>query len=133
MTGKLPTSSEEFVSLLPELESIPKNSEGPVFSEPWEAQVFAITIQLYEQGLFEWGEWVDFLGAEIQSSEYADLDGTSYYKYWLNALESLVQAKGLTNLSTLNDFQHAWHHAARRTPHGEPIEINDLDFNLDAK
>ena len=65
MTGKLPTSSEEFVSLLPELESIPKNSEGPVFSEPWEAQVFAITIQLYEQGLFEWGEWVDFLGAEI--------------------------------------------------------------------
>ena len=104
-----------------------------MFSEPWEAQVFAITIQLYEQGLFEWGEWVDFLGAEIQSSEYADLDGTSYYKYWLNALERLVQAKGLTSLSTLNDFKKAWHRAARRTPHGDPIEINDLDFNVDAR
>jgi nitrile hydratase accessory protein len=133
MKRKYSQSAEEFVSLLPRLNSLPKNSEGPVFSEPWEAQVFAITMHLYEQGFFEWGEWVDFLGAEIQSPEYTDRDGKNYYKYWLNALERLVHAKGLTNLSTLNDFKQAWHRAARRTPHGDPIEIDQLDFEQNSK
>ncbi|MEK9848861.1 MAG: nitrile hydratase accessory protein, partial [Rhodospirillaceae bacterium] len=90
-------------------------------------------MHLYEQGFFEWGEWVDFLGAEIQSPEYTDRDGKNYYKYWLNALERLVHAKGLTNLSTLNDFKQAWHRAARRTPHGDPIEIDQLDFEQNSK
>ena len=37
--------------------SIPCDAEGPVFREPWEAQAFALTLSLYDRGLFKWPEW----------------------------------------------------------------------------
>ena len=30
---------------------------------------------------------------------------------------------------TLARYQHAWDHAADRTPHGEPIELQPQDFH----
>ena len=37
---------------------IPRGDDGePVFREPWEAQAFAMTLALYERGLFTWTEW----------------------------------------------------------------------------
>ena len=37
--------------------SIPRDAEGPVFREPWEAQAFAMALALHERGLFTWPEW----------------------------------------------------------------------------
>ena len=37
--------------------SIPRDADGPVFREPWEAQAFAMAVALHERGLFAWGEW----------------------------------------------------------------------------
>ena len=37
--------------------SIPRDADGPVFREPWEAQAFAMTLALHERGLFTWKEW----------------------------------------------------------------------------
>ena len=34
--------------------SIPRDADGPVFREPWEAQAFAMTLALHERGLFTW-------------------------------------------------------------------------------
>ena len=45
--------------------SIPRNDDGPVFREPWEAQAFAMTVALYRRGLFSWPEWAAALAAEI--------------------------------------------------------------------
>ena len=51
-----------------EIRSIPRNSEGPVFREQWEAQTFALAVALNERGLFSWSEWAQVLGEEIKLS-----------------------------------------------------------------
>jgi len=114
-----------------EVPSIPRDSEGLVFREPWEAQAFAMALALHERGLFKWPEWATTLAEEIKRAQAAgDPDtGETYYHHWLNALERLVAEKGVTNAPTLARYQHAWDHAADRTPHGEPIELQPGDFH----
>jgi nitrile hydratase accessory protein len=110
------------VSSLPLL---PRDAEGPVFREPWEAQAFALAVRLQEQGLFTWDEWAQALGAEItaaQGSGDADL-GDTYYRHWLSALERLVVAKGAASRTGLQDTRDAWDRAAKATPHGQPIVL----------
>jgi len=111
--------------------SIPSDPEGPVFREPWEAQAFAMTLSLHERGLFTWPQWAATLADEIKRAQAAgDPDtGETYYRHWLNALERLVAEKGVTEPPTLARYQHAWDHAADRTPHGEPIELRPGDFH----
>jgi len=111
--------------------SIPRDSEGPVFREPWEAQAFAMTLALYDKGLFTWPEWADTLAAEIKRAQAAgDPDtGETYYLHWLAALERLIADKGVTSKDTLSRVKHAWEHACERTPHGKPIELREDDFH----
>jgi nitrile hydratase accessory protein len=110
--------------------SIPRDAEGPVFREPWEAQAFAMALALHERGLFTWSEWAATLGEEIKRAQAAgDPDtGETYYRHWLNALERLVAAKGVIDSATLARYRDAWDHAADRTPHGTPIELKPEDF-----
>jgi nitrile hydratase accessory protein len=110
--------------------SIPRDAEGLVFREPWEAQAFAMTLTLYDRGLFTWPEWAATLAEEIKRAQAAgDPDtGETYYRHWLNALERMVAEKGVTNAGTLARYRDAWDHAADRTPHGTPIELRPEDF-----
>jgi nitrile hydratase accessory protein len=110
--------------------SIPRDAEGPVFREPWEAQAFAMALSLHERGLFTWQEWAATLGEEIKRAQAAgDPDtGETYYRHWLNTLERLVAAKGVADSATLARYRNAWDHAAERTPHGTPIELKPEDF-----
>jgi nitrile hydratase accessory protein len=110
--------------------SIPCDAEGPVFREPWEAQAFAMTLHLYDRGLFAWPEWAAILGDEIKKAQAAgDPDtGETYYRHWLAALERIVAEKGVTNAQTLARYYDAWDHATDRTPHGTPIELKPEDF-----
>ena len=41
----------------------------PVFSEPWQAQAFAMVISLHRKGAFTWQEWADALSREIHGDE----------------------------------------------------------------
>ena len=36
---------------------IPRDEQGLVFREPWEAQAFAAALALHQRGLFTWTEW----------------------------------------------------------------------------
>ena len=110
---------------------MPINSEGPIFREPWEAQAFAMAVALRECGLFTATEWAETLGAEIKRAQAAgDPDrGDTYYRHWLAALERIVAAKQLSDAPTLRRYSDAWSHAARRTPHGTPIELKPVDFD----
>ncbi len=110
--------------------SIPRNAEGPVFREPWEAQAFALAVSLNERGLFSWSEWAKILGEEIKKAQAAgDPDtGETYYRHWLNTLERIVAEKGLTDTRTLTRTRDAWERACARTPHGVPIELSPQDF-----
>jgi nitrile hydratase accessory protein len=113
-----------------EVPSIPRDADGPVFREPWEAQAFAMTLALHERDVFTWAEWATALAAEIKRAQGAgDPDtGETYYLHWLAALERLVAEKGVTSGETLHRYRHAWEHACERTPHGQPIELQDNDF-----
>ena len=39
------------------LSRLPRDASGPVFTEPWQAQAFALAVKLSEQGHFTWKEW----------------------------------------------------------------------------
>ena len=112
------------------LPSIPRDSDGPVFREPWEAQAFAMTLALHEQGVFSWNEWAAVLGDEIKRAQArGDPDtGDTYYHHWLSALERVIAEKGVTDIGRLARTREAWKNAAARTPHGAPIELRAEDF-----
>ncbi len=111
---------------LQKLPAIPRDETGPVFAEPWQAQVFAMTLALYERGLFSWPEWAEHLTAAINEAQLAgDPDcGDSYYLHWLNALENILQSKQIVLGDQLHIVQHAWAEAADSTPHGQAIELS---------
>jgi len=101
-----------------------------VFAEPWEARAFALTVSLHERGLYSWAEWTDALATRIKAAQDAgDSDtGDSYYHHWLGALEDLLAHKGVGSAETAR-WHDAWQHAAKRTPHGKPIELEPNDFD----
>jgi nitrile hydratase accessory protein len=112
------------------LPDIPRDNDGPVFREPWEAQAFAIALALHERGLFSWREWADALARQIERAQASgDLDtGETYYRHWLATLEQLVTEKGVASSHALRRTRDAWDRACDRTPHGLPIELGSEDF-----
>jgi nitrile hydratase accessory protein len=109
---------------------IPRDVDGPVFREPWEAQAFSMALALHQRGLFTWPEWAATLADEIKRAQAAgDPDtGHTYYRHWLATLERLVAEKEITSRDTLARYRDAWDRAADRTPHGTPIELSPDDF-----
>ncbi len=128
-----------------------RSGDEPVFAEPWQAQAFAMVLQLHQRGLFSWPEWAAALAAQInaarpagqtghtgqtESSEGSEVtddthdsdDGRTYYRHWLAALEALVASKGAASTAQLARCAQAWHTAAGRTPHGLPVVLQPADF-----
>ena len=112
------------------LPGIPCDESGPVFREPWEAHAFAMALALHDRGVFTWPEWAAKLAEEIKKAQAAgDPDtGETYYRHWLTTLERMVAEKGVASSQALADYHDAWERAARRTPHGTPIELTAEDF-----
>ena len=117
-----PDLNTERLNALPR---IPRDEEGPVFAEPWQAQAFAMAVRLSEQGHFTWKEWAAALAAELRAAEDRGEpdDGTHYYEHWLATLEHLVTAKALSNPNEMLARKKAWADAYRHTPHGKPVEL----------
>jgi nitrile hydratase accessory protein len=118
-------------SPLDALPELPRDAEGPVFGQPWQAHAFAMAVSLHERGVFTWPEWSNALSQEIGSAAHRDESnhGETYYLHWLTALEALVAAKGVASNQELSRFQEAWRQAAERTPHGAPIVLTDEDLS----
>ncbi len=114
-----------FSELRDTLPQLLRDDEGPVFRAPWEAQAFAMTLTLYERGLFSWKEWADALAQAIRNAQAAGGPdtGENYYLHWLDALETISREKGLVTGELLAQRKQEWDEAARRTPHGTPIEL----------
>jgi len=104
---------------------LPRDAGGPVFAEPWQAQAFALAVQLSAAGHFTWTEWTTALGAQLQAAvgRGEPDDGSRYFEHWLVALEHLVAEKQLTNLTALRERKAAWADAYRHTPHGHPVAL----------
>ena len=82
---------------LAELPLMPRDGDGPVFEEPWQAQAFAVVVELIESGKVTRTEWAERFGAVLKSAEEDGRydAGTHYYDHWLTALELLIVEKNL--------------------------------------
>ena len=117
-----PIADSERLAALPQL---PREEDGPVFAEPWQAQAFALAVRLSEQGYFTWKEWAAALAEELKAA--ADRgepdDGSHYYEHWLATLERLVKERRLSDAAELAARKEAWADAYRHTPHGKPVQL----------
>jgi nitrile hydratase accessory protein len=106
---------------------IPRDADGPVFAEPWQAQAFALVVALQNKGIFTAEEWAQALGAEIAEAvaEGSCRDGSDYYERWCEALEHLLIDKGLTSHAGVDALAASWARAAEATPHGKPIVLEN--------
>ncbi len=118
LSRREPTAAE-----LAGLPGLPRDADGPVFAEPWQAQAFALTLKLHQDGHFTWGEWADMLADEIRRAQAAGDpdDGSTYYRHWLAALERLAVTKRLATESALAKCKNDWELAYKTTPHGKPV------------
>jgi nitrile hydratase accessory protein len=104
-------------------------SDGPVYTEAWQAAAHAIVTALVDAGHFTAAEWSAELGAaiaEAQAGGDPDL-GDTYYEHWLTALVSLCAAKNIVPIDELDQRQEAWRQAYLHTPHGQPVELGGAD------
>ena len=127
MNGRDPSADAERLAAL---KGLPRDDGEPIFKEPWEAQAFALAVQLSQKGYFTWKEWAAALAAELKAA--ADRgepdDGSHYYHHWLTALERLVAEKSLASRQMLAARKDAWVEAYRHTPHGQPVELDPADL-----
>jgi nitrile hydratase accessory protein len=106
-----------------DLPALPRDEEGPVFNEPWEAHAFALAVRLSETGRFSWPEWTALLSQEIQRVQEQS-DPRSYYLHWLSALERLCVERGLVSSADLHRRKEEWWWSYIHTPHGQPIKLS---------
>lgn len=99
----------------------------PVFSEPWHAQVFALTVHLNETGRFEWREWVERFSATLKRHGLSrELDGgEDYFNAWLETLETYLNEHGDAPADDVTRMRDGWEQAYLQTPHGVPVRLSD--------
>ncbi len=99
------------------------------FDDPWQAQLFALTVALSEAGHFRWSDWTKAFGATLRRHG-ADhlLDGSAdYYAAWLETLETLLDQSGLAAGAEARSVRLLWEQAYLATPHGQPVHLADPD------
>ena len=123
MTDLPPLDAGRLAALPP----LPRDEDGPVFEEPWQAQAFALAVKLSEQGHFSWTIWARTLAAELAAAAARGEpdDGSRYYHHWVAALERLVTERGLSDGLVLEERKEEWADAYRHTPHGRPVELRE--------
>jgi len=65
----MPPDSQAALEATRAVPGIPRDADGPVFREPWEAQAFAMALTLHARGLFTWNEWAGTLAEEIKRAQ----------------------------------------------------------------
>lgn len=118
--AEIRASCGDALPLPPSSVGAPGDGEERVFAEPWQAQVFAMTVVLHDRGLFTWPEWARALSDRVRDG--AD-DGSDYYGCWAAALEDVLAARDVATVGDVERTTRRWHDAAARTPHGQPIEL----------
>lgn len=102
---------------------LPRDENGPVFDRPWQAQAFALTVELYKTGRFTWPEWVEVFSEEIKASPVmaGESVNDAYYRQWIAALEKMATSRKLLTADDVPARAEEWRQAYLNTPHGQPI------------
>lgn len=104
-----------------------RHDDSPPFEEPWQAQALAMAFNLIDRGAFSNGRWSEALGAQLAAAKARDEPDTTdtYFHCVLAALEALLDDSNRLPVATLNDRTEAWRHAYLRTPHGQPVKLEN--------
>ncbi|MFK0206451.1 nitrile hydratase accessory protein [Agrobacterium sp. NPDC090283] len=102
---------------------LPRDEGGPIFDEPWHAQVFAVTVELSKQGKFSWSEWAECFSDEIKAApaKEGETVNQAYYRQWATALIEMTEARGLIPKGDVVERTEEWRRAYLNTPHGQPV------------
>ena len=108
----------------------PPFTDAPAFSAVWHAQLFALTTNLHDRGLFTWPQWTATLAHHIQAQR-DDLENNedtedNYYQAWMAALTSCLIDQDITDFRQLQLMQERWASAYLSTPHGRPVRLPEL-------
>jgi nitrile hydratase accessory protein len=81
---------------------LPRSNGELVFEEPWQGRALGMGVVVLERTGTSWAEWREHLAAAIarHGQPPAESTATAYYTAWLEALESLLAAKGLPGAQT---------------------------------
>lgn len=95
---------ESLVDELPFNEEIPRRSGNVAFNHPWEIRAFSITTAMHQDGAFDWPEFQGELIRSVQDweSSHDTTAGWSYYDRWMEALERLLESKGMLSIEELD-------------------------------
>jgi len=93
------------------------------FEEPWQAQLFALTLAMNEAGHFSWSEWAAVFGPRVQKAS-----AERYWSIWAEALVVLLEKRGVTTREGVEALREKWQIAAEHTPHGEPIVLSTATY-----
>ena len=91
--------------------------EAP-FDEPWQAQLFALTVALNEAGHVTWSDWAARFGPMVRTAPAAD-----YWQIWSDALVALLEEANISGAGEIGALAKRWQAAAKATPHGSPISL----------
>ena len=101
------------------------NSHFKSFEKPWHGQIFAITVSLSENKVFEWSEFSKALSEQIKMDKTEKQNGSDdYFFSWIKALENLIIKKNVVDQLNLNLTKQKCKNAFLTTPHGHPVKIN---------
>ena len=88
---------DDAVAYMPGAAALPRRNGEIVFDAPWESRAFGLAVGLSQAGLFPWDEFRESLIASIAEWETGGhpAEEWSYWERWLDALERLLEAKGI--------------------------------------
>ena len=107
-------SPARFDDIIPHDAAVPRDAEGSVFAEPWQARAFAVVVRLCRDGHVEWGAFRQRLIGEIAAADAAGDGETGYWDHWLGACEALLASRGMAQAGDL--AARKAHIAAHRPP-----------------
>jgi nitrile hydratase accessory protein len=77
---------------------LPRSNGELVFEEVWQGRALGLGVVVLERTSAPWSEFRDHLVAAIAAHEPApgESAATAYYTAWLDAIEALLAARGLS-------------------------------------
>ena len=80
---------------------LPRDNGELVFEEPWQGRALGMGVVVLERTGATWAEFREHLVAAIAArpQQPAESAATAYYAAWLDALEALLEQRGLLSSS----------------------------------
>jgi nitrile hydratase accessory protein len=107
------------------------DEERPAFNESWQVQAYALVQVLIETGRISPSQWTRAFGAALrEAADQGEPDsGDTYYATLSEALQRVLVAGGRMQDSEIRQRIDDWRAAYRRTPHGNPVRLNEAQVD----